>query len=168
MKKMLKIAISLMLTFSVSVAFAEFNQGANAFLFNFGFTRGGMSLGVDYENAIHRTFSVGGYFRTYPDSTNPSANGLTTVGAFIRPHFNRQAWDLYLSPGFGIISLKPSASGASDETLMGPSFAIGLLYEFNPKLAIGIEEMTLYSWFGENDYRGFLSRELMGKVRFVY
>ncbi len=164
---LIKFLISFAITFSASLSFAEFAEGKNALLANFGFTEGGMALGLDYEHAYDRTYSLGGYFRMYPDSTSPSAPGITAVGAFIRPHFNRQSWDFYLSPGFGFISYDP-AGNASSETLIGPSFATGLLYEFSPIMSFGCELMNLYSWFGEDDYRGNVSEEFMAKFRFIF
>lgn len=172
---LIKFIIGLIVLFSANFTFllhpniasAEFAEGKNALLVNFGFTRGGMALGLDYEYGAHRTFGLGGYFRMYPDHRDPNADGITTIGGFIRPHFNRQAWDLYFSPGFGMISVDP-ASGADEETLIGPSLAIGLLYEFSPAISFGVEQMNLYSWFGENDYRGGVSEEFLAKFRFIF
>ena len=168
MKNLFRFFIGLVLWFGTSVAFAEFNENNNALLFNLGFTRGGMAVGVDFEHGARKTYGLGGYFRMYPDNTSPVADGITTFGGFIRPHFNRQAWDFYVSPGFGLISYKPAAAGKSDETLFGPSFAIGLLYELNPKMSFGAEEMSIYSWFGEHDYRGPLDQSLLAKFRFIF
>ncbi|MCB0351014.1 MAG: hypothetical protein KDD38_07510 [Bdellovibrionales bacterium] len=167
MKHILKSILGLAIILIASQSFAEFREGQNAILVNFGFTRGGMALGLDYEHAYERTYSLGGYFRMYPDSTSPAAAGVTTAGAFIRPHFNRQSWDFYLSPGFGFISYDPGGA-ASSETLIGPSFATGLLYEIKPTISFGCELMGLYSWFGEEDYRGFVSEEFMAKFRFIF
>lgn len=162
------VILTTLLSLLISVnSHAEFDQGSNAVLINFGFSRGGMSLGVDYEHGYQKTFGLGGYFRNYPDNTSPRTAGLTAVGAFIRPHFNRQAWDLYVSPGFGIISYKP-VSGSTD-SLLGPSLALGLLYEMKPNVSFGIEHMMLSSWFGNNDVRGgVLAQELMAKLRFIF
>jgi hypothetical protein len=154
--------------FIPSRSHAEFGVGQNAIQVNIGFTRGGMGLGLDYEYGKTRTFGIGGYLRIYPDDTNPHADGITTIGAFIRPHFNRQNWDFYLSPGFGLISYKPVTPGLSDETLLGPSLGLGLLYEFTPQVAFGIEQMTLSSWLGKDLYRGQISQEIMVKFRFIF
>jgi hypothetical protein len=168
MFKSLVIAAAALMTICANTAFADFEEGKHALLVNFGYTRGGMGLGLDYENGIHRTFGVGGYFRMYPDNDDPAAAGITAIGAFIRPHFNRQAWDFYVSPGFGMISYEPAGNG-NDETLLGPSFALGLLYEFTSAISFGVEQMSLYNWFGEEDYRGNVSYdELMAKFRFIF
>lgn len=165
----LAILFSFIATLSAAqFAWAEFTEGSHAVQFNFGFTKGGTALGADYEFGFDRTFGIGGYVRMYPDSSsNPESDGLTAMGVFVRPHFNRQSWDFYVSPGFGMISYEPQR--VSDETLLGPSFAIGLLYEFNSKMSFGVEEMRMYSWFGEEDYRGEVSQSaFMGKFRFIF
>lgn len=169
-KKITLALLSLCTAFFASAAHAEFEEGKNSMLFAFGFTEGGLGLGFDFEHGYHRTFGIGGYFRMYPDSnSNPTADGITTVGAFIRPHFSRQAWDFYLSPGFGMISIDPASANRDDETLLGPSFAIGLLYEFTPQVSFGVEQMSLYSWFGEENYRGSVTvDDFMAKFRFIF
>jgi len=146
-------------------AHADFDVGKKAFLVNLGFTRGGMALGADYEYGADRSFGLGGYFRTYPKDKLLNGNGLTAVGAFIRPHFNRQSWDFYVSPGFGIISYQPAREASA--SLFGPSMAIGLLYELKPNMSLGIENMFLASWFGENAHRGALSEEILLKFRLI-
>ncbi len=160
---------ALFLTFSsliFSVAFADLPLGKNALLVNFGVAKGGPALGLDFEHGYDHTYGIGGYFRINPDDKDNNANGLTAVGAFVRPHFSRQAWDLYVSPGFGLIFYKPVND--SSQTLMGPSLAIGLLYEFSPAVSFGAETMTFASWIGKNAYRGHLEDDLMAKFRFIF
>jgi hypothetical protein len=167
----LSVVSALLLNISIAtITHAEFSEGKNSFQANLGFSHGGMGLGFDFEHAYERTYGVGGYVRIFPenDKVTNTQNGVTAAGAFIRPHFNRQAWDLYLSPGFGFVSLSPYTRGKSNETLLGPSFALGLLYEFNPSTSFGCELMDIYSWFGEDDYRGNVSEEFMAKLRFIF
>ena len=155
------------LVMGVNSAHAECAEGDSAILFNFGFTGGGMAIGIDYEHGYDRTFGIGGYFRMYPDDDSPQAPGITTFGAFIRPHFNRQNWDFSVAPGFGIMDYEPTLN-RDDETLLGPSLMIGLLYELNSKISVGVEHMTMASWFGDKDYRGNISEEILAKFRMVF
>ncbi len=154
-------------TLMTSAAHADLAEGKNALLVNFGFTHGGAALGLDFENGFNRTFGLGGYFRIDPDDQTLGARGITTVGAFIRPHFSRQQWDLYVSPGFGILFVKPTDNSGS-QTLLGPSWAIGLLYDFTPAISFGAESMSFASWFGKDVYRGYLQTDLMAKFRFIF
>lgn len=132
---------------------------------NFGFTEGGFALGADYEYAADPTFGIGGYTRFYKkDSELPKTTpGYFTFGAFIRPHFNRKNWDLYVSPGFGVISI----DGTTDKTTVGPSLAIGLLYQVQSQIAIGVENMKHYVWFSE-DYRGLVVNDFMIKAEISF
>lgn len=141
----------------------------HALLVNFGFSAGGMALGVDYENGYHRTFGLGGYLRMYPDADGNdrklgAAPQVNAYGAFIRPHFTRQAWDFYISPGFGIVQYE---LGQVDETSLGPVLMIGLLWQASGTMAFGMEQTSIYAWMNE-DIRGHLSDELLAKFRFSF
>ena len=137
----------------------------HAFLVNGGFTRGGLALGVDYENAIHRTYGFGGYLRMYGDNDDNGQGEITAFGAFIRPHFTRQAWDFYVSPGFGFFQ---EEVGTDDESMIGPVFMLGLLYQMNYDIAFGVEHMSIYGWFGEDALLGQRSDELLAKFRYSF
>ena len=136
-----------------SSAWADFKEGDGAVLFDVGFSDGGIALGAEYEYGISRTHGVGGYVRIFPDDEDEFgqdnvAPGVTAIGAFIRPHFNRQNWDFYVSPGFGLFMYE---LGDVDETILGPSLTIGLLYELSAKFSFGFENMRLYRWIGDED-----------------
>jgi hypothetical protein len=160
----------LALVFTASLARAEFSEGSKSLTPLLGFSAGGIAVGLDFEYAHDRTYGLGGYFRMYPedDETGKENNGYTAFGGFIRPHFNRQAWDFYVSPGFGFLSVEPGVDGLDDETLLGPSLSIGLLYEVSPTMSIGFDHMNLYGWFGENDYRGHVYEEILAQLRLIF
>lgn len=167
---MLKIYFSLLALLAFVGISAHAQETANptaqhAILVNWGFTAGGMALGADYENGIHRTFGIGGYIRMYPDGDddNPAAE-VNAFGAFIRPHFTRQAWDFYVSPGFGFVSVD---NGNDDESTLGPIFMVGLLYQFSGPMAFGVEQTHIYAWLDE-DIRGEVMSEMLAKFRFSF
>ena len=128
-----------------------------------GFTEGGFSIGLDYEYALAPTHGVGGYTRFYKKDDGRGEPGIFTAGAFIRPHFKRQAWNFYVSPGFGVVSIDSSARGGS-ATSFGPSLAFGLLYQIQSQIAIGVENMKTHIWFSDR-YRGQVMDDLMLRAR---
>ena len=130
-----------------------------------GFTRGGFALGVDYENAYHRTYGIGGYLRMYGDNDDRGQKEITAFGAFIRPHFTRQAWDFYVSPGFGFFQTEV---GNDNESMIGPVLLLGLMYQLNYDVAIGVEQTSIYGWFGEDALVGQVSDELLVKFRYSF
>lgn len=133
-----------------------------------GFWEGGMVIGGEYEYPHSRTFGIGGLARYYSkDSDRPSGNGGSSafvIGGFVRPHFNRRAWDLYVSPGFNLMMID---GPNDDETVLGPSFTIGLLYQMKRTMALGIDHTTFVGWFND-DYRGAILIDVMAKMRFSF
>ncbi len=144
--------------------------GQSAINADLGFALGGADLGADYEYGYSMNYSVGAYLRDIPDSTGSTmASGLTTFGAFIRPHFSKANWDFYVSPGFGLVSYKRvnSSANTNNYTLFGPSFAVGLLYELTPNMSVGAEDMSIYGWWNSN-VSGLLNEDLTAKFRYIF
>jgi hypothetical protein len=170
---MLRSVLLLILGFGASQAFAQgeysestFSKYQHSVWLSTGFTEGGFSLGADYEYATDRTFGVGGLTRFYNKDTDRSANGIVMFGAFIRPHFHRRAWDLYVNPGIAIINID-NASNGEDATTLGPLFAVGLLYQMGDTVAFGVENMMTSVWF-DDDYLGVIMNDLMFRARFSF
>ena len=143
-------------------------EGDNAVNADLGFSRGGADLGLDYEYGYARTYSVGGYLRVIPDSTSSNQNGVTTFGVFVRPHFSRGNWDFYVSPGFGLVSEKyVQGNNTNTYTMLGPSFAVGLMYDLTPNMAVGAEQMDIYGWFNSTA-GGDINQDLTAKFRYIF
>lgn len=149
-------------------SYADFPEGKHSIHGALAFTKGGeIAIGADYEYGYDRTYGLGAMFRMIQDDTDTGAPGITLLGGFVRPHFNRQNWDLFLSPGFGFIMVDP-VGNADDETLLGPSLGMGLMYEFTPAFALGIENLIAAGWFGEDAYLGTQYEEIFVKFRFIF
>lgn len=144
--------------------FDTHDHGAYA---NLGFWQGGLVLGGDYEYAYDRTFGLGATARYYSRDNDRSGTGSTSyfiIGGFVRPHFNRRAWDFYVSPGFNIMNLD---GRNNDKTLIGPSVNYGLLYQVKRSVAIGIENSQFFCWF-DRDYQGAILLDLLAKARISF
>jgi hypothetical protein len=162
------LAVSTALTFTSLVAKADLPDGKNAGLASASVGPGGVAIGIEYENGYNHTYGVGAYFHLSPNDKAVGSNGLTTVGVFVRPHFSRQAWDLYFTPGVGLMFVTPG-NNDSNQALLGPSFGVGLLYEFNPKVSVGVDDTTYAGWIGGSDpYRGVIGSDLAAKVRVIF
>lgn len=146
---------------------ASYSRSNSAVLVNASFTKGGFGLGADYEYAYHSTYGIGGYTRFYQKDEDEGANGLFSFGAFVRPHFHRRSWNLYVAPGFGVTMVDPAAKNADSETVFGPAIMYGLLFKFSKQMAFGVENMKIYSWFGD-DFKGHLLDDLAAKFRFEF
>ncbi len=129
-----------------------------------GFWNGGFSFGGDYEHPSHRTFGVGGQIRYYSKDNDRGMPSLFVVGGFVRPHFNRRQWDFYVSPGFNLMMID---GNNTDETVLGPSLTLGLLYQIKRNMAVGMDQTNLVGWFND-DYRGQILQDLMMKLRLSF
>lgn len=146
---------------------STFSKYENSAWLAAGFTEGGFSLGADYEYGADRTYGIGGLTRFYKknDGSGKRADGIFMFGAFIRPHFHRRAWDLYVTPGIAIINI--DAINGDDTTSLGPFFQVGLLYQMTDTMAMGLENMLTAVWF-DDDYRGIVKEDIMFRARFSF
>lgn len=165
MKKKLLTVLLLLASASAYAEEAVNTASKHNFLVNLGYTHGGVAFGADYENAYHKTYGLGGYVRMYGDNKDTSQGDLTTFGIFIRPHFTRQSWDFYVSPGFGFVQ---EEIASDDESYFGPSMAVGLLYQVNYNMAVGFENFQIYGWFGDDKAVGQRSDEMLAKFRYSF
>jgi hypothetical protein len=171
----MRLLLSLVILTLSPLGFAEENvantTSKHALLVSGGYTSGGFALGVDYENNFHRTYGIGGFLRMYGDNDDNGQGEITAFGAFIRPHFTRQAWDFFISPGVAFFQEEynpPGPATQDDESMIGPVLMIGLLYQLNYDVAVGVEHMSIYGWFGEDALLGIRSDELLAKFRYSF
>lgn len=169
----MKYALSVLIFFlGASVSFGATSESTydsynNAAYASLGFWEGGIAFGGDYEYAYDRIFGLGATARFYSKDSNSNGSGrssLFVLGGFIRPHFNRREWDFYVSPGFNLMIID---GPNDDDTVLGPSINYGLLYQIKRNVAVGVENSIFAGWFN-NDYRGVLYLDLLGKARFSF
>ena len=117
------LATALTVLLFTSLAQAEFPFGKSAITGGLSMQQDGPAIGIEFEHAKDRTFGIGGQLRIYPADEEKGYTGGYLLGGFIRPHFNRQAWDFYVSPGFALGNIKFMGDDGKkdDETMFGPS-----------------------------------------------
>lgn len=140
--------------------------GGSAVYVDAGFSKGGLSFGADYENLSAQPFGLGGFARLSQKDKDKGAPGVFALGAFARPHFTKDRWDMYVSPGAGI-AIIDSVGTADDETVFGPSVSIGILFQTTPNVALGLEDFHFFSWTGD-DWKGMALQEIMFKGRYSF
>lgn len=155
----------ILLLCALSFSAPAFGLSANALLVNFTMAAGGFGIGGDFEHSKD-DYGLGAYFRYYQKDDDPThpADGYMTIGAFMRPHFYKKNWDLFVTPGFGFITIQRARAGQDDVTTLGPMFTVGVLYQMSDSMAIGAENESFYGWFDE-DARGYLLNETSAKLR---
>lgn len=132
-----------------------------------GFGKGGIAIGGDYEYGLDASLGAGGLFRYYSgmNTTGGSAPRIFLIGGFIRPHWNRNKWDFYFSPGLGFSMVKLSTSTISDdETLLTPLISTGTSWSFTENMSIGVESTTIYG-ITTDAWRGPISQDFMAKFK---
>jgi hypothetical protein len=117
---------------------------------------GGLSLGLDAE--LHNTdyYNWGAYGRFTSKDSSDGQDGITALGAFVRPHFKQGEVDFFVSPGFGLVQINPVVG--SSELVFGPSLVWGTMFTAS-SYTIGFNMTHIYGWTG--DYTGLLDQQFM-------
>lgn len=110
-----------------------------------------IGIGVHFEHMIVPHVGIGGGLIYLPKKTNSTSGittgvpGLTAIAFNVRGHLPiNSRMDVYVSPG---LALQMHQLTDSTRTTLGSSFAIGGAFQFNPQVAMGLEQMWNYAWF---------------------
>lgn len=123
-------------------------QGQNAVV-KLGMDRGGLVLGGEYALEESANESVLGYASMHSKSDKDGAPGLTSLGAAVRISHSFGPYEVFLSPGGGLINYDSASAGVDSGMLLGPRLSYGLYGELDRNIHLGFENLKLYSWFGE-------------------
>lgn len=164
MKKILILVAGVMLAFGAQAQTKEdIKNGDNNLKLLVGSAQATTAFGLDYER---RTGSFGLGAKVLHSTKNEEVGKFesTTIDVHALSHlYDQNDMDIYVGAGLAVTNmddaLNPAntTSAPSDETLVGPSLAIGALYTLNPQWAVGFEYYTIYNWFSEKvaDSYGF-------------
>jgi Outer membrane protein beta-barrel domain len=137
-----------------------------------GFTLSGLfGIGADYDYMENGNFSFGGTLRYYNVSTTINGqawqNTLFTIGPTVRGYIPIDKWQptvgvglMYLAPG-----LTQSNTAYTVSSGVGLMLSLGVLYQLNETVALGIETMRLTCL--SNNMNGNLIEDYMFKGRFA-
>lgn len=120
---------------------------ANAVTGYLGFGSSAVNIGGEFEAAINSDSGIGGYFMLLTEEETRGVSVRPQVIAFggnAKVHYRPGDWDLYAAPGFGIAIVEQNNS---DETTLGPSVRLGVLYSLTPTVMVGLEHQTFFNWF---------------------
>ncbi len=151
MKKLMMIMATLMLgTAAHAQSVQELkNEGGNNVKAMVGSSQGATSFGLSYERRSG-TFGVGAMVLHSTKNAEVSKPESTTLGAFVSSHlYDNNDLDVYISPGFAVTNMDSITTNGDDETLVGPTLNIGVLYTINNRWGAGLEYTTIYNWFSE-------------------
>jgi len=122
-----------------------------------GLTAGAFHLGVDYIRT-GAGLDWGGYFFM---QSSKDKNSVTTVsqamalGAMVRVSLlDNSKWRVFVAPGFGVNMVKDgsisTAAKKSDESIIGPSFKLGVQLKMAPQFLLGLEKTQFYNMLNDN------------------
>ena len=123
----------------------------------FGMVSGAINLGVDYVKT-KGDYGFGGYFfmqSSKEQSGTMLVNGVTAFGAMVKLVLvEKNTIQAYIAPGVGIAMIKDgSINGVgrkSDETVIGPTFKIGVQFIKTKGFSIGLERMQFANWLNDS------------------
>ena len=136
-------------------------QGGQDVVAKLGIDRGGLTIGGEYVIRDTQAEGFAGYFSMHSKDEDKGAPGLTAIGGAFRLAQTFGPYELFLSPGLGVVSYD---FAGEDDLLIGPKVSYGLHAELDPNLALGFENQKLYSWMGE--VKGQLADTFLLTVKF--
>ncbi len=115
----------------------------------FGFNRGEVNFGGQYEHEFDNGLGLGGFFHLAGDDEDNNIPEVMSIAGNLKVHFNpvSDKVGVYVAPGFGIHMYE---LGQTDETFMGPSLQWGVLFHVSNKASIGVENLNIYNWLEED------------------
>ncbi len=134
-------------------------------------TSGLFALGGDYDYMLNKDFSVGGVLRYYNCSStilnNSVQNTLFTLGPSVRAYLPSGNFLPYLGAGFMFMAPSVTSGNVSYSITsgIGLMLSMGLLYNINDGVALGIETMRLTGL--SSSINGNLVEDYMLKGRFA-
>lgn len=145
----MKILISMLCLLSSTVAFAQRSYSsysskvANVSL---GMTSSALNIGARMETDSNQA-AFGGYFFLQTEKSDAGIPQVMSFGGHtLLKLVDASNSTAYLAPGVGVAIVKGIA-GASDTTVVGPSFRYGAQFKTNNGGAIGIERLEMWNWF---------------------
>ena len=155
----MKAALALLLTLIFSqTAFA----GKNSIVGNFGFDRGAMTIGAEFENRSKKSTAMSAFLLYGMDNAEYTAAGAQTKGKLgtisfgggIKIFLGSKRWKVFVTPAFGInmidvIKSTGTAATIETETVFGPMLRTGAYYRFSKKMAFGLDYTRAFNWFSD-------------------
>ena len=146
------IMILLLVSWSTD-GYSQRRRGNNTPQFLYGYlgtTAAGAVIGAEYERFSKKSHGWGISFRHFPYAAGTL--GGMQLGIFLRPHFRKGAWDLHVTPGFGIFNHTLQTNNdfisSTSGTLVGPMLNQGILYSYSKSFTVGFNHEHYYNWFG--------------------
>lgn len=133
----------------LSLAFtATASAQSNTISGMFGFNRGEVGFGAQFEHEIDRGLGIGGYFHMAGEDEDNQVPEVISFAANTKVHFNpiSDKVSFHVAPGFGVHMYE---LGTFDETIVGPSLQWGMLFHLSNKASMGLENLVIYNWFEE-------------------
>jgi opacity protein-like surface antigen len=125
----------------------DLKAGTNHLRLLGGYSQNAPSFGLEYERRTG-TFGLGAMILHSPKNSDANKPKSTSLGVFATSHLiDRNDLDIYISPGLAVTDMDNIAVSGDDETLFGPTLAIGAQYTLNPHWGIGLQYLSQYNWF---------------------
>lgn len=148
MKNLIMIIAGMLLTVSAQAQNRDdIKAGTDSLRLLGGYSQNAPSFGLGYERRTG-TFGLGAMILHSPKNSDANKPKSTVYGISATNHFiDKNDLDVYVSPGLAITDMDNIAVSGDDETLFGPTLAIGAIYTLNSNWGVGFEYLSLYNWF---------------------
>lgn len=124
-------------------------EGTNSVKLLVGGAQAAFNIGVEYERRTG-TFGVGGFLMQSTKDEEATKPESLTFGLTATSHLiDRNDMDVYVQPGIAVTNVDSITQDGDDDTLVGPTLAIGAVYSITPKMGVGLSYLNVYNWFSD-------------------
>ena len=150
MKKIIVAIAGILLAGTVQAQTAEgIKEGSSHVKLLAGSAQASLNVGLEYERRTG-TFGVGGFLLSSTKNEDAVKPESLTLGFTATSHLvDRNDLDIYVQPGVAVTNVDSITQDGDDDTLVGPTLAIGAVYSITPKWGVGMQYLSIYNWFSD-------------------
>jgi opacity protein-like surface antigen len=150
MKKIIIVIAGILIAGAAQAQTAEgIKEGSSQVKLLLGGAQAAFNVGVEYERRSG-TFGVGGFLMQSTKDEDAVKPESLTFGLTATSHLiDRNNMDVYIQPGIAVTNVDSITQDGDDDTLVGPTLAIGAVYSITPQWGVGLQYLSVYNWFSD-------------------
>jgi opacity protein-like surface antigen len=150
MKKIITVIAGILIAGTAHAQTAEgIKEGSSQVKLLLGGAQAAFNVGVEYERRTG-TFGVGGFLmQSTKDEDAVKPESLTFALTATSHLVDRNKLEVEVQPGVAVTNVDSITQDGDDDTVVGPTLAIGAVYSLTPQWGVGMQYLSIYNWFSD-------------------